>query len=126
MTGSSGAVRPLASQEVPSSGRENIRSIVLEELARLQGAEGRITFRELEERLRLMAETLRALQERMDELGARSPIAETDLWREISSLEVGASLTRDEKAILVRVLRQNIALQKSERVNAAVERHTAE
>jgi len=62
----------------------------------------------------------------MDELSARSPIEETDIWREISSLEAGASLTRDEKAILVRVLRQNIALQKPERVNAAVECDTAE
>jgi len=64
----------------PQSSRERIRSIVTEELIRLVGKETELTRTKLEERLQVMAETILALQERINELSARGPISEADMW----------------------------------------------
>ena len=82
-------------------------------------AEGRITPPELEERLRLMAAAIAALQERIDKIGPRgSIISEATMWKEVGSLEAAESLTHDERTLLVNVFRQNIAIQKPELVTA--------
>ena len=54
-------------------------------------------------------------------LSARGPISEADIWEAVRSLEAAESLTNDERAILVNVFRQNIALQKPELIGAAVD-----
>jgi hypothetical protein len=96
------------------SARERIRSIVIEELARLVGEKAELTRSRLDERMRAMAQTLVALQERVNELSARGPVSSVDLMKEIGSLKAAAPLTNDERAVLVSVFRQNIALQKPE------------
>ncbi len=98
----------------------NVRTIVTEELIRLLGAEG-LAEEKLEQRLQVMAETILALQERIDELGARGHISETDMLDAMDSLKTARSLTNDEKAVLVNVFRQNIALQKPELVGTAID-----
>lgn len=105
----------------PLSSREKIRSVVIEELTRLVGKEIELTGAKLEERLQVMAETILALQEKISELSAHGPITEADMWEVMCSLEAAESLTNDERAILVNVFRQNIALQKPELVGAAVD-----
>jgi len=104
----------------PQSSRERIRSIVTEELIRLVGKETELTRTKLEERLQVMAETILALQERINELSARGPISEADMWEAVGSLEAAESLTDDERAILVNVFRQNIELQKPKLVDIAI------
>jgi hypothetical protein len=105
-------------------GRKGIRSIVLEELLRWQDADGKPNVAELEERLRLMTETIEALQSRIGELSDRGSISPADMWEEISSLEVADSLTDDERALLVSVFRHNVALQKRKFAGAALDEIT--
>lgn len=98
----------------------NVRNIVTEELIRLMGSEGLVE-ENLEKRLQVMAETIVALQKRIDELVARGHISETDVLDAMDSLETARSLSNDEKAVLVNVFRQNIALQKPELVGTAID-----
>jgi hypothetical protein len=98
----------------------NFRSIVTEELIRLLKAEG-LGEKKLEQRLQVMAETIVALQERIDELVDQGCVSETDVLDAMDSLETAGSLSSDEKAVLVNVFRQNIALQKPELVGTAIE-----
>jgi len=100
--------------------RAKVRTIVTEELIRLLGAEN-LAEEKLEQRLQVMAETILALQERIDELVARGHISETDMLDAMDSLKTARSLTNDEKAVLVNVFRQNIALQKPELVGTAID-----
>jgi hypothetical protein len=103
------------------SSREHIRSVVIEELARLHGTDGRIFLPKLEKRLQVMADTILALQERINELSSRGLISEADMFKEISSLEAAESLTDEERALLVNVFRQNIAIQKPDLVGIAID-----
>lgn len=115
---SQASVQP-SQQGPPALPRDAIRSVVIEELARMRVAEGRIAQPELEERLRLMALAIGALQERIDEIGPRgSIISEATMWKEVGTLEAAESLTNDERTLLVNVFRQNIAIQKPELVTA--------
>ena len=114
------ALRKSVAKLRPQSSRERIRSIVTEELIRLVGKETELTRTKLEERLQVMAETILALQERINELSARGPISEADMWEAVGSLEAAESLTDDERAILVNVFRQNIELQKPKLVDIAI------
>ncbi len=97
-----------------------VRTIVTKELIRLLGAE-ELAEEKLEQRLQVMAETILALQERIDELVARGHISETDMLDAMDSLKTARSLTNDEKAVLVNIFRQNIALQKPELVGTAID-----
>jgi hypothetical protein len=114
------ALKKSAGKLRPRSSREKIRAIVTEELVHMVGKETELTRTKLEERLRVMAETILALQERINELTARGPLSEADMWEAVGSLEAAESLTDDERAILVHVFKQNIALQKPELMGDAV------
>ena len=61
------------------------------------------------------------LRTRIGELSAHSHIAKTDVCKTIAPLETAVSLSNDEE-ILVHVFRENVALQKPELVNAAVDK----
>ena len=98
----------------------NVRNIVTEELIRLMGAEGLVE-EKLEKRLQVMAETIIALQERIDELAARGHISDTDVLGAMDHLETARSLSNDEKAVLVNIFRQNIAIQKPELVRTEID-----
>jgi len=115
------ALRKSVGKLRPQSSREKIRAIVTEELIHLVGKETELTRRRLEERLQVMTQTILALQERINELSARGPISEADMWEAVGSLEAAESLTDDERAILVNVFRQNIALQKPKLVGVAID-----
>ena len=78
------------------------RAIVTEELMRLMGAEG-LAEEKLEQRFKVMAETILALQEKLDEMVACGHISETDMLEAMN------------------VFRQNLVIQKPELVNAAVD-----
>ena len=119
-------LRESAKKLRPRFSRERIRSIISEELTRLLGKEAELGGAELEERLQVMAEAILALQERINELSARGPVSAADMWKEVGSLEAAAPLTNGERSILVNVLRQNIALQKPELANTAVDDGAAE
>ena len=97
-----------------------VRTIVTEELIRLLGAEG-LAGKKLEQRLQVMAETILALQERLDELAARGHINETDMLDVVDSLKAADSLTNEERIMLVNVFRQNIAIQKPELVGVDID-----
>jgi hypothetical protein len=97
----------------------NIRAIVTEELMRFM-AQKEPTEEKLEQRLKIMAETILALQERLDEMVTHGRISETDMLEAIDSIKTADSLTNDERMVLVNVFRQNIALQKPELVETAV------
>jgi hypothetical protein len=97
----------------------NIRAIVTEELMHFM-AQKEPTEEKLEQRLKIMAETILALQERLDEMVTHGRISETDMLEAMDSIKTADSLTNDERMILVNVFRQNIALQKPELVETAV------
>jgi hypothetical protein len=107
-------------QEESSWTREKIRSIVVDELTRLMAREAELTGTKLEEHLQVMAETILALQERINELSVRGPVSETDMWEAMSSLKAAESLTDDERAILVTVFKQNIAIQRPDLIDTPV------
>jgi len=103
------------------SSRENIRSVVIEELARLHSTDGKFSLPKLEKRLQVMAETILALQEKINELSSCGPISEAEMFKEIGSLETAEFLTDEERALLINVFRQNIAIQKPDLVEAAID-----
>ncbi len=110
---SMGKLRPLSS-------KKKILTIVIEELARSQGAEQRITLAELEERLRLMADTIEAIQKRILELSGRGLEHEALISAAMASVKNVSLLNDDEKVILTNIFRQNVAIQKPELVDSAV------
>lgn len=103
-----------ATSKGPPRSREGVRAIVIEELTRLHAAEGSISLGELERRLRLMAETIEALQAKIAELSDGGPVSEADMLQAMGSIKTTEQLTKDEKTILMTVFRQNVALQKPE------------
>ncbi|MHC4546277.1 MAG: hypothetical protein ACYSYL_17490 [Planctomycetota bacterium] len=111
--GSMGRLRPLSS-------RKKIRTIVLEELARSQGADQKITLAELEERLRLMADTIEAIQKRILELSGRGLEHEALVSAAMASVENVSLLNEEERVILTNIFRQNVAIQKPELVDNVV------
>ena len=94
-----------------------VRTIVTEELTRLMSDEG-LAEEKLEQRLKVMSETILALRERLDEMVASGHISQTDMLEAMDSLKAADSLTNDERMVLVNVFRQNIALQKPELVGS--------
>ncbi len=96
-----------------------IRTIVTEELARLMEAEEHAE-EKLEQRIKVMAKTILALQERLDEMVVGGHISRTDMLEAMDSIKTADSLTNDERTLWVNVFRQNIALQKPEHVDTAV------
>ena len=95
-----------------------IRTIVTEELTCLMEAEEHAE-EKLEQRFKVMAETILALQERLDEMVVGGHISRTDMLEAMDSIKTADSLTNDERTVLVNVFRQNIALQKPEHVDIA-------
>lgn len=110
---SMGKLRPLSS-------KKKIRTIVIEELARSQVAEQRTTLAELEEHLRLMADTIEAIQKRILELSGRGLEHEALISAAMASVENVSLLNDEEKVILTNIFRQNVAIQKPELVDTAV------
>ena len=94
-----------------------VRTIVTEELTRLMSAEG-LAEEKLEQRLKVMSETILALRERLDEMVVSGHISQTDMLEAMDSLKAADSLTNDERTVLVNVFRQNIVLQKPELVGS--------
>jgi hypothetical protein len=105
-----GDSRPADGETLPP--RAGIRSIIIDERRRRQTGTGGMTLLELEQRLRSMAATVEALQQRMAVLSARGPVSEADVWTEMNALESADALTGDERTLLVGVFRRNMALQK--------------
>ena len=102
-----------------SGSAEKLRSIfVTEELTRLDGAE-RLDEenQKLKQRLKVMAETIAALQERLNEMVAGGHISQTDMLEAMDSIKTADPLNNDERTVLVNVFRQNIALQKPKLVD---------
>ncbi len=108
-----------------ASPKADVRTIVAEELTRLMGAEA-LTEEKLEQRLKVFAETILALHERLDELAVSGPISQVDLLGAMDSLKPAETLTNDEKNVLVNVFRQNIALQKPELADTAADTAASE
>jgi hypothetical protein len=104
----------------PMSSRKKIRSIVLEELARSQGTDQKITLAELEERLRLMADTIEAIQKRILELSGRGLEHEALVAAAMASVENVSLLNEEERVILTNIFRQNLEIQKPELVDNLV------
>jgi hypothetical protein len=114
------ALRELMGRLRPLPSRRKIRTIVLEELARSQGAEQRITLAELEERLRLMADTIEAIQKKILELSGHGLEREALVSAAMASVENVSLLNDEERTILTNIFRQNVAIQKPELVDSAV------
>ena len=114
------ATRRLMGKLRPLSSRKTIRTIVIEELARSQGAGQRITLAELEERLRLMADTIEAIQKRILELSGRGLEHEALISAAMASVENVSLLNDEERAILTNIFRQNVAIQKPELVDNVI------
>jgi len=101
------------------------RTTVTEERMHLRDTEAH-TQASLEQRLQVMAEAILALQKRLDELVAGGHISGRDVLEAMASLKVADSLTDNEKAVLVNVFRQNIALQKPKLINTAADNSMSE
>jgi hypothetical protein len=114
------SMRSLMGKLRPLSSRKKIRTIVIEELARSQGTEQRITLAELEERLRLMADTIEAIQKKILELSGRGLEREALVSAAMASVENVSRLNEEERVILTNIFRQNVAIQKPELVGNVV------
>jgi hypothetical protein len=101
----------------PQSSKNKIRSIVMEELARLQNTS---SLAELEERLQLLSDTIEAIQKRMLELSGRGLGHEALVSAAMASVENVNKLNSEERAILTNIFRQNVAIQKPELVDTAI------
>jgi len=110
----------------PQPSREKIRSIVTEELIHLMGKEAKFAGTEFEERLQVMTEALEALQEKIAQLSARGLPSETLVSAVIASVEEAVLLSNEEKAILVSIFRQNVAIQKPDLTHATVKQASLE
>jgi chromosome segregation ATPase len=64
------------------------------------------------------------LRTRIDELRASGLVGESDVCKTVAPLETAVSLSTNEE-ILVHVFRENVALQKPELINAAVDKSIA-
>jgi hypothetical protein len=102
--------------------REQIRAVVIEELARSLGAERKTALAGLEERLQLMADTIEAIQKEIFELSGRGLEHEALVSTAMASVENVGLLNDEEKAILTNIFRQNVEIQKPNLVEAAVGR----
>ncbi len=102
----------------PQPSVNKIRSVVMEELARSQNSS--TTLFELEERLRLMADTIEAIQKKMLELSGSGLGREALVSAAMASVENVNLLNNEEKIILTNIFRQNVAIQKPELVGNAV------
>ncbi|MHC4098288.1 MAG: hypothetical protein ACYSU3_19800 [Planctomycetota bacterium] len=111
--GSIGRLRPMSS-------RKKIRTIVLEELARSQGADQTVILAQLEERLQLMADTIEAIQQRIMELSGQGLEHEALVSAAMASVENVSLLNEEERAILTNIFRQNVAIQKPELIDNVV------
>ncbi|HIJ70605.1 MAG TPA: hypothetical protein HPP87_04480 [Planctomycetes bacterium] len=114
------ALRESAGKLRPRDSSEKIRAIVIEELTHLPAKEAELSGTDFEKRLQLMADTILALQEKINELGFRGPVSETDMFEAMDSLKATELLTEDERAILVTVFRQNIAIQKPNLIDTPI------
>jgi antitoxin component HigA of HigAB toxin-antitoxin module len=108
----SGTAKQTAGIAKRLSVRERIRSVVLEELGHLLSEDQEIPLSDLEERFRIMAEAIHALQKKVTELAASGPVSDSDMRKAVDSLKVAQSLSEAERTILVSVFRQNVAIQK--------------
>lgn len=107
----------LPEEEAPDL-RDEIRTIVAEELARARTAEPCGTVAAVEKRLRLMADTMDAIQKRMVELSAHG-VEQEDLVSNAMAWVDNVNLLNDgERALLTTIFRQNMALQKPQRARA--------
>lgn len=106
------------------STREEIRSVVIEELSRLQTAGGKaggkVALPKLEKRVQFMAETIEAIQNKISELSARGLPRETLVSAAIDSVEDVEFLGDEERAVLASIFRQNLAVQKPHLIDTAV------
>jgi hypothetical protein len=107
-------------KEQSFTAREQIRSVVIEELARSQGAEQKTALTELEERLQLMADTVEAIQKKIFELSGHGLEHEALVSTAMASVKNVGLLNDEEKVILTNIFRQNVAIQKPELVETAV------
>jgi deoxyhypusine synthase len=101
----------------PQSSVSKIRSVVMEELARLQNTS---SLAELEERLQLMSDTIEAIQKKMLELSGHGLGHEALVSAAMASVENVNRLNNEEKVILTNIFRQNVAIQKPELVDSAI------
>ncbi|MHC4070195.1 MAG: hypothetical protein ACYSR8_11605 [Planctomycetota bacterium] len=113
MGGSMGRLRPMSS-------RKKIRTIVLEELARSQGADQKVILAQLEERLQLMADTIEAIQKRILELSGQGLEHEALVAAAMASVENVSLLNEEERVILTNIFKQNLEIQKPELVDNVV------
>ena len=114
------ALRKSAVKLRPRDSSEKIRAIVIEELTHLPAKEAELSGTDFEKRLQLMADTILALQKKINELGFGGQVSETDMFEAMDSLKATELLTEDERAILVTVFRQNIAIQKPNLIDTPI------
>jgi len=110
----------------PTSSIDKIRQVVLTELRRLRGEKADVSSAKLEERLEIMAQTILALQKRIEELGERGSVSEATLMEAMGSVKAAESLNEDERTLLMTVFQKNIALQRPEMMETVVDLDTAE
>jgi len=67
------------------------------------------TEEKLEHRLKIMADTILALRERLDEMVTHDRIKETDTLEVLDSLKTAEPLTNNERMVPENIFRQNIA-----------------
>ena len=107
-------------KEQSFTAREQIRSVVIEELARSLGSEQKTVLAELEERLQLIADTVEAIQKKILELSGHGLGHEALVSTAMASVKNVGLLNDEEKVILTNIFRQNVAIQKPELVKTAV------
>jgi len=117
ITQGSQAVKESIGKLKPRSTIEKIRAVVHEELSTVNFSHDGVTRSELEERMKVMTDAVIALQEKLSKMAISGPISEKAFMDATQSIDTAGKLHEEEKAILTRIFRQNIAIQKPEMTN---------
>lgn len=96
--------------------REDIRQIIAEQIPRMDAEQHELTLQQYDRRLKVMAEALHALQEKIAELQSSGHLNARTMSLAVSEVQNDEHFSADERNILATILKQNIVLQKPELV----------
>ena len=99
---------------------EKIRNAIFERLSRSLTRQAGFLVEKISERMEVIDEVAMPFYEKVNELGARGPVSETQLWEAMNSIEAAKKLADEEKVLLVTLFGQIVGAQKSKVVDAVV------
>lgn len=99
---------------------EKIQNAMFEKLSRTLYKQAQLMMGMISERMEVIDEVAKPYYEKVNELSARGPVSESQLWHAMNSIEAAKNLSEEEKTLLVSVFGQIAGAQKSKVVDSVV------